>query len=150
MQSTHHHGMSDLFDQLGLPSGSTAMRRFIDSHRPLPKEVALSDADFWSDSQSAFLRQMLKEDSDWAVPIDQLSAALHEHPTPSDLPSVDEDPEMQGEGNYVAGKRYDDAVTKFAQSGKVEAAARAAAPKSKEEAHEMWEAEAVGLSKAKN
>ena len=149
MESTHHHGLPDLFAQLGLPEGNTAIRRFIEGRRPLPAETRLADAPFWTDSQAAFLRQMLKADSDWAVAIDQLDAALREHPSPEDLPSADDDPDLQGEGNYVAGKRYDDAAQAFAHSGRVEKAAREAAPRNREEAREMWEAEAVGLSKAK-
>ena len=59
-------------------------------------------------------------------------------------------PPLQGEGNYVAGKRYDDAAQAFAaQPERVQKAAREAAPRNRQEAKEMWEAEAVGLSKAK-
>jgi hypothetical protein len=34
------------------------------------------DAPFWSDSQRAFLKESIIEDSDWAVPFDQLNEAL--------------------------------------------------------------------------
>lgn len=57
--------------------------------------------------------------------------------------------DMQGEGNYTAAKEYDDATTKFAKSGKVEQAAKAAKPKNAHEEREMIEAEAKGRSRAK-
>ena len=57
---------------------------------------------------------------------------------------------VQGEGNYEAAKEYNDATRKFVQSGKVEAAAPGAAPKTPAEAAEMKAAEAAGLSHAGN
>ena len=56
---------------------------------------------------------------------------------------------VQGEGNYDAAKEYDDEQHKFVESGKVDAAARAAKPKSPEEAEEMKRAEEAGRSRAK-
>ena len=56
---------------------------------------------------------------------------------------------VQGEGNYEATERYDEAQRKFVKSGKVEAAARAAQPKSKQEADDMQRAEQAGRSHAK-
>ena len=56
---------------------------------------------------------------------------------------------VQGEGNYEAAKTYDEAQRKFVTSGKVEAAARNAKPKSKAEAKELQRAEAIGRSHAK-
>ena len=38
--------------------------------------------------------------------------------------------QVQGEGDYEAGRRYDKAAREFAESGKVEPAARDAAPDS--------------------
>lgn len=58
--------------------------------------------------------------------------------------------DMQGEGNYSAAKQYDDATTKFAKSGKVEQAAKAAKPKNAQEEREMIEAEEKGRSHAKS
>lgn len=55
-----------------------------------------------------------------------------------------------GEGNYKASKQYNDATKKHAQSGKVEEAARAAEPRSQQEAREMKEAEKIGKSHAKD
>ncbi len=56
---------------------------------------------------------------------------------------------VQGEGDYEAGRRYDKAARGFAQSGKVEPAARKAKPKDAQEASEMERAENIGKSRAK-
>ena len=56
---------------------------------------------------------------------------------------------LHGEGNYAATRQYDDATKKYVESGRVEDAARAAAPKSKSEAREMDAAEAEGKRRAK-
>jgi len=56
---------------------------------------------------------------------------------------------VHGEGNYAATRQYDDATKKYVESGRVEDAARAAAPKSKSEASEMDAAEAEGKRRAK-
>ena len=57
--------------------------------------------------------------------------------------------EMQGEGNYEAARRYDEAQKKFVDSGKVNEAAKDAAPESAEESREMEQAEQAGKSHAK-
>ena len=54
-----------------------------------------------------------------------------------------------GEGNYKAARRYDEGAARFVRSGKVEAAARAAQPRSQREAAEMENAEARGKSRSK-
>ncbi len=56
---------------------------------------------------------------------------------------------IQGEGDYEAAKRYNDAQKKFVESGGVEKAAREAEPKSEKEAEELARAEAKGRSRAK-
>jgi hypothetical protein len=56
---------------------------------------------------------------------------------------------VQGEGDYDAGRRYDKAAREFAQSGKVEPAARDAAPDSAAEAEQMQQAEETGKSRSK-
>ncbi|TDP71767.1 DUF2789 domain-containing protein [Roseateles toxinivorans] len=71
------HPFSDLFAQLGLPSDNESIRAFIDSHRPLPGNIKLADAAFWTPAQSALLKEQLKDDADWAEVIDQLNLALH-------------------------------------------------------------------------
>jgi hypothetical protein len=70
------HPFHELFEQLGLPSDGDAIRRFIAKHSPLPHEVALPDAPFWTPAQAAFLREALEADSDWAEVVDALNAVL--------------------------------------------------------------------------
>jgi hypothetical protein len=54
-------------------------------------------------------------------------------------------PNVLGEGNYEATRQYNDATKKFVQSGRVEQAARDAAPRSAKEAAEMKAAEQAAL-----
>jgi hypothetical protein len=61
-----------------------------------------------------------------------------------------DDKDVQGEGNYEAGRRYDEAQKRFVDSGKVEKAAEDAAPKSEAEAEELRRAEEKGRSQAKD
>ncbi len=69
---------------------------------------------------------------------------------PRELPSQKQEQEKEfGEGNYKAAREYDSAAEKFARSGKVDAAAKAAAPGSDAEAAAMKRAEATGRSKSK-
>jgi hypothetical protein len=56
---------------------------------------------------------------------------------------------VQGEGNYEAAREFNEAERKFVASGKVAAAARAAAPKSEAERQEMIAAEEEGKRRAK-
>jgi hypothetical protein len=56
---------------------------------------------------------------------------------------------MQGEGNYEAARKFNAAERQFVQSGKVDAAARAAAPKDDEEGRQLLEAEQEARSRAK-
>jgi len=56
---------------------------------------------------------------------------------------------VQGEGNYTAAREFDEAEHKFVASGKVAAAARAAAPKNEAEQQEMLAAEQEGKRRAK-
>ena len=57
--------------------------------------------------------------------------------------------EVQGEGDYDAGRRYDKASREFAESGRVEPAARDAAPADASEAAELERAEQEGKSHSK-
>ena len=84
MQPAHHH-FSELFDQLGLPSEPAAIDRFLQAHAPLPRGMDLPDAPFWSPSQATFLREAWLQDSDWAEPVDRLSAALRAKPRPASV-----------------------------------------------------------------
>ena len=40
--------MSNLFAQLGLPADGLSINRFIEQHGPLPENVLLADAPFWT------------------------------------------------------------------------------------------------------
>jgi hypothetical protein len=72
-----HHSLPRLFEQLGLPAEPHAVEHFIDVHSPLPQAMSLADAPFWNRSQSAFLREELLEDGDWAEVVDELNVRLH-------------------------------------------------------------------------
>ena len=61
-----------LFEQLGLPSDEAAINEFTHTHQ-LPSEVALPDAEFWSEGQSAFLREHWHQDDEWIVIIDKMN-----------------------------------------------------------------------------
>ncbi|MEF7613514.1 DUF2789 domain-containing protein [Aquincola sp. MAHUQ-54] len=71
------HTLSELFEQLGLPSGGDEIERFIASHRPLPPGQLLADAPFWTPAQAQFLREEWRDDADWVPLIDQLNERLH-------------------------------------------------------------------------
>ena len=70
------HEFGDLFGQLGLPTDRAAIEAFIAKHRPLPGQIALADAPFWSLGQAQFLREQIALDADWAELVDALSARL--------------------------------------------------------------------------
>lgn len=73
---TPFHQFSDLFAQLGLPSEEAEIQEFIARHSPLPEDVDLWEASFWTPAQAALLRDEFIEDADWAVAVDQLNLAL--------------------------------------------------------------------------
>ena len=62
---------------------------------------------------------------------------------------MDRKDKIEGEGSYSATKDYNQRTKKFIDSGKVEQAARDAAPKSEEETHAMQKAERIGKQHAK-
>ncbi len=71
-------------------------------------------------------------------------------PSPApDAPVPDAAATLQGEGDYDAARRHRESVEAFVASGQVEAAARAAAPDSAQEAQDLQQAEAEGRSHAK-
>lgn len=72
------HPFHELFEQLGLPSDPDSIRQFIARHAPLPHDVPLPEAPFWTPAQAAFLREAIEADSDWAEVVDELNAALRE------------------------------------------------------------------------
>ena len=67
--------MTNLFQQLGLPSDEQAIAEFIRTHQ-LNIEVAIGDAPFWTPVQAQFLRDEIAEDADWAETVDQLNVLL--------------------------------------------------------------------------
>jgi hypothetical protein len=70
------HDLATLFAQLGLPNDPASIDAFIAAHRPLPDQVALADAPFWTPAQAAFLAEELQADADWAEVIDELNSEL--------------------------------------------------------------------------
>ena len=56
---------------------------------------------------------------------------------------------VQGEGDYRSAEKYNQSAHEFAESGKVEQAARDAAPRNNVEKNEMSQAEAEGRAHAK-
>ena len=54
--------------------------------------------------------------------------------------------EVQGEGDYVAGRRFDQAQADFVKSGQAEQGARRAKPEDPAQAAEMEQAEQAGKS----
>ncbi|WP_062263838.1 DUF2789 family protein [Endozoicomonas arenosclerae] len=76
-----HHTMNDLFDQLGLPSSDKEIDLFIAKHQRIPHQTKIQHADFFSDSQQAFIQQAYHEDADWVVVIEHLDALLREKPS---------------------------------------------------------------------
>jgi hypothetical protein len=59
------------------------------------------------------------------------------------------DPGVQGEGDYISGRRYQKNATRFARQHDTEKLAREAAPESDAEQEEMLEAEDEGKARAK-
>lgn len=73
--------LNDLFAQLGLPSDDESIKRFVATHRPLPNEVLLPHAPFWTEAQGEFLHQNWKADAEWVPLIDTLDAMLRDTDT---------------------------------------------------------------------
>jgi hypothetical protein len=71
--------MQTLFCQLGLASDEEQINAFIEKHRSLPSNIALSEADFWNQTQSVFLAEAVAEDSDWCELVDELDCLLREN-----------------------------------------------------------------------
>ena len=65
-----------LFAQLGQASDEASIAHFIDRHHPLPDDVLLHEATFWTPSQATFLREALLADADQAEVADELNAGL--------------------------------------------------------------------------
>lgn len=71
------HSLENLFLQLGMDNSPDSIDAFIKQNR-LKATQALEDASFWTTAQSAFIRECLNEDSDWAEVVDQLNVMLHD------------------------------------------------------------------------
>ena len=74
--NTHNHSLKCLFEQLGLDGSDQAIQEFINKNAPLPANIELHNASFWSSSQSSFLVQSKDDDADWAEIVDQLDSML--------------------------------------------------------------------------
>ena len=79
MESTVHP-FSELFAQLGLANDNASIQQFISTHSPIPNDMRLEDAPFWSTAQSQLLREERRDDADWAMVVDRLNVALHAMP----------------------------------------------------------------------
>lgn len=75
---TTQHNLETLFAQLGLDNDEGSITAFIESNKPLDKDLAIYDAPFWNEAQAAFLQESVEEDSDWAIIVDHLAALLRE------------------------------------------------------------------------
>jgi len=73
------HTLNKLFAQLGQACDDLAIARFIDINSPLPDDVRLHEATFWSLAQSTFLREAIDNDADWSDVADELNSRLHAH-----------------------------------------------------------------------
>lgn len=76
---TSIHTMQTLFCQLGLSGDEKQINAFIEKHSPLPRNIALSEADFWNEAQAAFLSEAIEENSDWCELVDELDCLLREN-----------------------------------------------------------------------
>lgn len=68
-----------LFVQLGLAADELAILRFIRQHRPMPPDVDMLHARFWTPSQAAVLWRLRRRGPHWVEVLDQLEAALRGH-----------------------------------------------------------------------
>jgi hypothetical protein len=84
MEANPAPSLNLLFAQLGLPDDDESIDRFIASNAPLPGEVVLCDAPFWTSSQAAFLRGEFVRDAEWAPVVDTLDAMLRRDPDAAD------------------------------------------------------------------
>jgi len=73
---TSIHSLQTLFCQLGLADDEEQINAFIEKHGPLPLNIVISEANFWNESQAAFLAKSVEEDSDWCELVDELNCLL--------------------------------------------------------------------------
>lgn len=65
------------------------------------------------------------------------------------MKSTPSESKIQGEGDYASARKYNKDSREFAESGKVEQAARDSAPRNAQEEADMRNAEAIGREHAK-
>lgn len=70
------YDLKTLFEQLGLSAEQEDIERFIREHQ-LEDDRKLHEASFWSPQQSAFLKDSLENDANWAEVVDELNLRLH-------------------------------------------------------------------------
>jgi Protein of unknown function (DUF2789) len=68
--------MTDLFEQLGLPSDEASIQIFLAQHDGVCRACGLVQAPIWSESQRNFLQEAVAQDSEWSMPAEALMAAL--------------------------------------------------------------------------
>ena len=73
---TFDHQFTALFEQLGLASDPANIALFISNNAPLPADIRLASAPFWTSAQAQFLCDAVRHDADWAVAVDALDSAL--------------------------------------------------------------------------
>ena len=71
-----NHPLKELFSQLGLASDIFSINEFIGAHSPLANSILLSEAPFWSNSQSTFLKDECLKNADWSETVDLLNTLL--------------------------------------------------------------------------
>ena len=67
-----------LFGQLGLPDDDTTIAQFIEKNRISDRDTPLESLSVWSESQKQFLLEARSLDAEWAEPVDELDALLHQ------------------------------------------------------------------------
>lgn len=72
---TSTHSLNNLFAQMGLASTDDAISAYTQQHR-LRSNVLLHRAECWTPAQAQFIRDAMREDSDWSAAVDQLNAMM--------------------------------------------------------------------------
>ena len=75
---TSLHLVKDLFLQIGLPSEKMDIDQFIHENKGIPNNVPIWEADIWTQSQAAFLKESYDQDSDWVEAVDHLDTLLRD------------------------------------------------------------------------
>jgi hypothetical protein len=75
---TSFHIVKDLFLQIGLSNENSDIDSFIRENKGIPSSIPIWEADFWTQSQAAFLKESYDEDSDWVEAVDHLDSLLRD------------------------------------------------------------------------